>query len=73
VRLVRQASRGHTNCSRAGQIQAAVRLLVCYQHLAGDPVADVDAIMRAHPALGENEMASWIVEELEERGRFDVY
>ena len=61
------------NAVDAGQIQAAVRLLVCYQYLADDPVADVDAIMRAHPALAENEMASWIVEELQERGRFDVY
>jgi hypothetical protein len=61
------------NAVDAGQIQAAVRLLVCYQCLADDPVADVDAIMRAHPALAENEMASWIVEELQERGRFDVY
>ena len=57
----------------AGKIQAAVRLLVCYQYLAESPVADVDVVMRAHPALAEDEMAGWIVEELRERGRFDVY
>lgn len=57
----------------AGRIQAAVRLVICYQYLTDDPVTDVDRIMRAHPALAEDEMAGWVVEELRERGRFNVY
>jgi hypothetical protein len=60
-------------CVEAGRIQAAVRLLVCYQYLTDNPVADVDAIMAANPALAEDEMASWVVEELHEHGSFPVY
>jgi hypothetical protein len=61
------------SCVEAGWIQAAIRLVVCYQYLTDNPVADVDAVMAAHPALAENEMAGWVVEELHERGRFPVY
>jgi len=61
------------SCVEAGWSQAAIRLVVCYQYLTDNPVADVDAVMAAHPALAENEMAGWVVEELHERGRFPVY
>lgn len=60
-------------CVQAGRIQAAVRLLICYQYLTDNPVADVDAIMAANPALAEDEMAGWVVEELNEHGSFPVY
>jgi hypothetical protein len=62
----------HT-CVEAGRIQAAVRLLICYQYLTDNPVADVDAIMAANPALAEDEMAGWVVEKLHEHGSFPVY
>ena len=55
-----------------GRIQAAVRLLICYQYLTDNPVADVDAIMSANPALAEDEMAGWVVEELRKHGSFPV-
>jgi hypothetical protein len=46
-------------CVEAGRIKAAVRLLICYQYLTDNPVADVDAIMAANPALAEDEMG-WL-------------
>lgn len=60
-------------CVEAGRIQAAVRLLACYQYLTDNPVEDVDAIMAANPALAEDEMAGWVVKELHEHGSFPVY
>ena len=44
-------------CVEAGQLQAALRLVICYQYLADDPVAIVDAMMEEHPRLAEDEMA----------------
>ena len=40
-------------CVAAGQLQAALRLEIWYQHLADDPVAVVDAMMEEHPRLAE--------------------
>ncbi|HEY8685663.1 MAG TPA: DUF4365 domain-containing protein [Chloroflexota bacterium] len=56
-----------------GRIQAAVRLLICLQYLADDPLGEVDALVRAHPSLAQDEMARLVVEQLREHGRFDVY
>lgn len=61
------------SCVNAGWIQAAIRLVVCLQFLADDPVADVDAIMAANPTLARDEMVEWVVQELHERGRFPLY
>lgn len=61
------------NCVEAGWMQAAIRLVICLQFLADEPVADVDAIMAANPALARGEMASWVVEELYKYGRLPVY
>lgn len=60
-------------CMAAGQLQAALRLVICYQYLADDPVAVVDAIMVEHPRLAEDEMAGYLVEHVHEWGRLDVY
>lgn len=57
----------------AGRIQAAVRLLVCYQYLAENPLAGVNAILNEHPELAEDEMAGWLVRELNEWGGLNVY
>jgi hypothetical protein len=59
--------------AEAGRLQAAVRLLVCLQYLAEDPLDEVDALVRAHPSLTQHEMARVVVEQLREHGRFDVY
>lgn len=60
-------------CMEAGQLQAALRLVICYQYLADDPVAIVDAMMKEHPTLAEDEMAGYLVEHVHEWGRLDVY
>lgn len=60
-------------CVEVEQFRAALRLVICYQYLAEDPVAAVDAIMQKHPSLADDEMAGWIVEYLHEWGRLDVY
>lgn len=57
----------------AGRMKAAVRLLVCLQYLADDPVAEVDTLIQAHPSLAQHEMARVVVEHLHDHGRFDVY
>lgn len=57
----------------AGHIEAAVRLIICHQYLAKDPAAEVDSIIRKHPALAENEMVTGIVEGIHRWGRLDVY
>lgn len=60
-------------CVEADHLQAALRLVVCYQYLADDPVAVVHAIMQEYPSLAATEAAGWIVEHLHEWGRIDVY
>lgn len=60
-------------CVDTGKVEAAVRLLICYQFLTDDPIADVDVILAQNPALAEHEMIGWIVEELHLSGRFPVY
>ncbi|WP_104044325.1 DUF4365 domain-containing protein [Arthrobacter sp. ZGTC412] len=60
-------------CVAAGQLQAALRLVICYQYLADDSVAVVDAMMEEHPRLAEEEMAGYLVEQVHEWGRLDVY
>ncbi|MCA4757074.1 DUF4365 domain-containing protein [Mycolicibacterium fortuitum] len=60
-------------CVEADQLQAALRLVICYQYLVDDPVAVVDAIMKEYPPLAADEMSGWIVEHLHEWGRIDVY
>ncbi|MDM2421333.1 Uncharacterised protein [Mycobacteroides abscessus subsp. abscessus] len=60
-------------CVEADHLQAALRLVICYQYLADDPVAIVDAIMKEYPSLAAAEAAGWIVEHLHEWGRIDVY
>lgn len=60
-------------CVEADQLQAALRLLICYQYLAEDPVDAVDETMREHPTLADEEMASYLVEHVHEWGRLDVY
>lgn len=60
-------------CMEAGQLQAALRLVICYQYLADDPVAIVDAMMKEHPTLAHDEMAGYLVEHVHEWGRLDVY
>lgn len=57
----------------AGRLQAAVRLLICLQYLADDPVGEVDILIQAHPSLAQHEMARLVVEHLHEHGRLDVY
>jgi hypothetical protein len=57
---------------RAGSKLPSV-FLSADQYLTDNPVADVDAIMAANPALAEDEMAGWVVEELHEHGSFPVY
>ena len=56
-----------------GRIKAAVRLLICLQYLADDPVSEVDALIHANPSLAQHEMARVVVEHLHEHGRLDVY
>jgi hypothetical protein len=60
-------------CVAAGKLQAALRLVICYQYLADDSVAVVDAMMEEHPRLAEEEMAGYLVEHVHEWGRLDVY
>lgn len=60
-------------CVEADQLQAALRLLICWQYLAEDPVAVVEAAVKEHPALAEEEMAGYLVEQVREWGRLDVY
>lgn len=60
-------------CVETGHLQAALRLLICHQYLADDPVAVVDAMMKEHPALADDEMAAYLVEHVREWGRLDVY
>ncbi len=60
-------------CVEADGLQAALRLVICYQYLVDDPVAVVDTIMKEYPALASDEMAGWVVEHVHEWGRIDVY
>lgn len=60
-------------CVEAEQLQAALRLVICYQYLVEDPVTAVDAIMKKYPRLAEDEMAGYLVEHVREWGRLDVY
>ncbi|WP_240431172.1 DUF4365 domain-containing protein [Mycobacterium kyogaense] len=60
-------------CVEADQLQAALRLVICYQYLVEDPASTVDAIMKKYPSLAADGMAGWIVEHLHEWGRIDVY
>ncbi len=60
-------------CVEADHLQAALRLVICYQYLVEDPVATVDAIMKKYPSLATDKMAGWIVEHLHEWGRIDIY
>jgi hypothetical protein len=57
----------------ADYLRAAIRLTVCYQYLAKDPVAAVDSIMQEYPALADDEMAGYLVEHVHKWGRLDVY
>lgn len=60
-------------CVEAGHVQAALRLLICHQYLAEDPVGVVDATMKEHPALADDEVGGYLVEHVHEWGRIDVY
>lgn len=60
-------------CVEDERIEAAVRLLVCYQYLTDDPADDVDAIVRTHPELLDDEMGRLVVAHLHEWGRFPIY
>lgn len=60
-------------CVDAGQLQAALRLVICFQYLADDPLAVVNSIMGEHPTLAEVELAVHLVEHVREWGRLDVY
>lgn len=60
-------------CVEAGWPQAALRLLICHQYLADDPVAVVEAVLKEYPTLADEEMAGYLVEHVHEWGRLDVY
>lgn len=60
-------------CVEAGHLEAALRLVICYQYLADDPMAVVDAMIKEHPALADEEMTGYLVEHVREWGRLDVY
>ena len=55
-------------CDAVGQLQAALRLEICYQHLADDPTAVVDAMMEEHPRLAEEEMAGYLAQHVHGSG-----
>lgn len=52
----------------AGHLRAALRLMICHQYLADDPVAVVDAMMKEHPTLADDEMAAYFVKHVREWG-----
>jgi Domain of unknown function (DUF4365) len=52
------------------RLQTAVRLLMCFQYVADDPVDDVSAVLSENPPLAQEEAAEWIMEELRQSGRF---
>lgn len=72
-KLCAKLPRAIHSAAEDGRVQTAVRLLVCFQYLTPEPVTDVDALLDQNPALRDDEMAAWIVEELRTRGRFPVY
>jgi hypothetical protein len=55
------------------KLEAAVRLLVCFQWLAGDPLVDVLNVLEEAPSLREHEWVRTLVAELRAHGRLDVY
>ena len=60
-------------CVEAGEIESAVRLLVCHQYLAEDPGAVVSEALLTHPTLANDEMACLLAQEIQEHGRVSVY
>lgn len=71
--LCEKLPRAVRTCVEADQLQAALRLLICWQYLAEDPVAVVEGAVKEHPALSQEEMAGYLVEQVREWGRLDVY
>lgn len=56
-----------------GRLDAAARLLVCYQWIADDPLIDVHMLLDEVPQLRSHDWIPILIGELKEHGRIDVY
>lgn len=56
-----------------GRLDAASRLLICYQWMADEPLNDVLALLDEVPQLRSHHWVPILLGELEEHGRIDVY
>jgi len=55
------------------KLDAAARLLICYQWMADEPLADVLNLLDEVPRLGTHQWVGILLGELREHGRIDVY
>lgn len=55
------------------RLDAAARLLICYQWMADEPLADVLTLLDEAPRLRAHQWVGMLVSELREHGRMDVY
>lgn len=60
-------------CVHSGHLQAAIRLLVCHQYLADDPLCVVEEAMRQYPTLAAEDMTRMLEDWIHKWGRLDVY
>lgn len=56
-----------------GNLDAAFRLLVIAQYVAGDSAQEVDELLRRHPDLLAHELTAWLAEEVRQSGEVPVY
>lgn len=56
-----------------GKLDAAARLLICYQWMADEPLADALALLREVPPLNTHHWVGILLEELREHGRLTPY
>lgn len=70
LRVLRVAAR---LAAEEEKFDAAVRLLVCYQWVAEDPLEDVLKLLAEVPSLGGQKWAQVLVSEMRDHGRIDVY
>jgi hypothetical protein len=70
LRLLRVATRLAVEETK---LDAAARLLICYQWMADDPLADVLCLLDELPSLVDHSWVRMLVSEMREHGRIDVY
>jgi hypothetical protein len=61
------------SASDRGKIDGAMRLLICYEAVASDPIADAEAVVRENPRLRESEFLEDLLAYRREAGRLALF